>query len=192
LNASYPFSWSGIISELIAIVLMLFLVLYLLLQVLDARSHEAAECTSWSNCPFTCPGNRSNLIESDTLAMLAWPFHFQDSAKAFLNNVASAITILRAFGSLISSDKYYLHTTMQYLCCYSTSDYEQKIVPALNAVKWTPFNVTYDRLVCNFDNATNGPTTTTVSLILLLSERSQTQLGALVKQFEQVASGLRN
>ncbi len=55
---------------------------------------------------------------------------------------------------------------------------------AIESVRWKPFNVTFDRLVCNFDNSTNRPTATTTSTIILLSSETQREMGAMVTAFE--------
>ncbi len=79
-----------------------------------------------------------------------------------------------------------------YLCCYGVDDYVQRVFPAIESVAWSPFRITFDRLVCNFDNSTNGANATTTSLILLLSQQSSWQLGNATLQFEKaiVARGL--
>ncbi len=68
---------------------------------------------------------------------------------------------------------------------YRPDEFVKVVVPALRSVAWTPFNVSFDRVVCNFDNATNwGTNITTISLILLLSEETQTEMGALTDRLE--------
>jgi hypothetical protein len=122
----------------------------LLLVVLAVAfgSHDGM-CTSWHNC-LQC---RNDTIEVDLLAFLS--LEDQASALAYFENVRDAVKLARTMGRLHSDDLFYLHTTVAYLCCYRAEEYEQVIVPALRSVPWSPFNVSFARVVCNYDNATN-------------------------------------
>jgi len=156
--------------------------IYVCLFALLTSSALSDMCMSWRNCPSQCGANTT---ESDILAVISRPFHVEPSSNAYYDNVKKVINILKTFGKLKSNDQLYLHATIAYLCCYSIPEYADKLIPAMKSVKWLPLNITFDRLVCNFDSATSGKNTTkTVSLILLLSTESQKALGAVVDQFE--------
>jgi hypothetical protein len=106
-------------------------------------------CSSWHNC-LKC---QNGTIEVDMLAFLS--VEDQSSALAYFENVHRAVELAKSFGPLHSDDQFFLHTTVQYLCCYSLDDVNKKVVPALRSVPWQPFNVSFAEVVCNYDNATN-------------------------------------
>ncbi len=133
----------------------------------------AAPCTSWHNCP-PC-GNGT--VEVDLLAFLSTEAAKQPAADAFFLNVRKAVAIAKSFGALKSDDLLFLHSTMSYLCCYEPRVFTETVFPALDAVRWPPVNVSFATVVCNFDNATNTPPANTTSLILLLSDEAQKQMG---------------
>ncbi len=46
-------------------------------------------------------------------------------------------------------NRYILHTTVQYLCCYSPEEYET-IADLIDSMSWEPINVTFNKIDCNY------------------------------------------
>jgi hypothetical protein len=147
--------------------------MWLWVMLLAAMGWGQKSCTSWHNCP-PC-GNGT--FEVDLLALLSTEVAKQPAALSFFLNVRQAVKTIKSFGAVKSDDLYFLHTTVSYLCCYTLEQYQSVIFPALEAVAWRPLNVSFGQAVCNLDSATNNPPANTTSLILLLDDQSQRQLG---------------
>lgn len=164
---------------------MLFVVM-MMVMTMGPSGAMSQQCSSLSNCPVCEPP----LLEVDLLAPMV--ASLQPSSLALLANVRKALSILRTMGSVVSDDEWDLHSTTQYLCCYSLDNVTHSIFPALDKIHWSPFNVSILQLVCNFDNATSHGAHNTTSLILRLAPSSQAAMAALVAQFEQAiaATGL--
>lgn len=96
----------------------------------------------------------------------------------------TAARIAKAFGRILYDDLLFLHTSVLYLCCLTDREFYDKVVPAVRSVPWRPFNVSFDKAHCNFDNSTNRPNATTTSIVVLLSRASQLAMSSMVLQFE--------
>jgi hypothetical protein len=66
-----------------------------------------------------------------------------------------------------------LHLSFQYLCCYNTTELAA-IATAIAAVRWTPIDVTFTRIVCAASE-----------FVALADPVSQGQLFGIVSQFEE-------
>jgi hypothetical protein len=148
------------------------------LLVLLVFVSAAACCSTFSNCRGSCSSGGQ-------IALLAFLGDRPSAAsQAFRRTAKRASDILKKLGRIEYDDDMILHTTVMYLCCVGVETYFSKVVEAIESVKWQPFNVTFERLVCNFDNSTNRPSATTTSAIIRLSNETQRAMGALVALFE--------
>jgi len=139
---------------------------------------DANSCTSWYNCA------------SGSCAIGKW----QDTTIAsigrwasFNDNCNKAIDIMQKHPGVTSTDRGIIHTSLQYLCCYGSGQYNL-YVSIIDSLSWHSVNVTYGRAVCNSDEGDQNHN----SLIVLLDEPSQKAMGDLVKSFEaaMIAHGL--
>ena len=64
----------------------------------------------------------------------------------------------------------------------TVGDLRTRVFPALDSVKWAPFNISFSEAICNRDG----------SIILALDDASQVTMGAVVARFEAaiVAAGV--
>jgi 2'-5' RNA ligase len=99
----------------------------------------------------------------------------------FYASFAKAVNILRSYPGVISDDYYVPHLTIQYLCCYTPMQWT-RIIEAVNAVQWAPFNLTFQKVICN--NGGDG-FKSLISLIIVLDQKSQTLLGNFVDRLER-------
>lgn len=145
------------------------------------REETHPVCRSQPDCPVAaCPAGQS---EADLMAFLS--VRDTPGRRHLFDNIARALEILQSFGKLFSNDLLDLHTTVMYLCCYSLAQYEHTLFPAIDAVSWQPVNVTFDRLVCNYNPPANSTLPiTTSSIILLLSPSSHASMNHLVDRFQ--------
>lgn len=143
----------------------------LLLSALAAISSQP--CDPHRYCPATC--TRPGAGESDGLTLLV--AHLE-----LLGSVGKAVDVMRRYPGVLTDDRLIIHTTFQYLCCLTPAELTDKVFPAIDAVPWAPFNVSYDRAICNVDG----------SIILLADAPSQAAMGAVVASLEAAieAAGL--
>ena len=77
----------------------------------SVQQQQQAQCTSWHNC-LRCD---NSTIEVDMLAFLS--VEEQEAAVAYFEQIRAAVELAKTFGKLHSDDLFFLHTTVQYLCC---------------------------------------------------------------------------
>lgn len=109
--------------------------------------------------------------------------HTHNWPKELIQNMHKAGDILKKYGPLNSLDterSVYLHITFDYFCCYSPSE-GAKIGAFVDAYKWTPREVWFDKLVCAIHS-----TGDMVSLVLMLDEESQKELLSHALESEKV------
>ncbi len=137
-------------------------------------------CTAWQNCIDSCSVSKNGRWDDDTIAALG-------SWGSYANHANAAISIMNRYPGVISTDATFLHTTIQYLCCYDLLTYEKFVSVISNSV-WQPINITFGQAVCNSDAGANNHT----SIIVLYDEPSQQAMSALVGRFESalVAAGI--
>jgi len=107
----------------------------------------------------------------------------------FYKSLGTAISIMRKHSGVITDDYYFPHMTIQYMCCYDLLQYED-IIGVINDFKWQPFNLTFDRVVCN--NGGDG-ISEFISFIVLLDQESQDSMFAFVEGVENAlkAKGIK-
>jgi len=129
----------------------------------------ATNCTGWHNCPGGCGfGDWSDT----TIASIGrW--------KSLNNNCNKAIDIMEKHKGVTSTDRGVIHTSLQYLCCYSIVTYT-KWIDIMSSYSWASVNVTFDQAVCNMDNNDSDHT----SIIVLMDQASQAVMFNLVSRFE--------
>jgi len=66
------------------------------------------------------------------------------------------------------------------MCCYTPFQYET-IISVINNYSWQPFNLSFDRVVCN--NGGDG-FSGLISFIILLDQPSQDRMFAFIKGLE--------
>jgi len=131
---------------------------------------SANNCTAWHNCPGGC--NIGDWSDTTIASIGRW---------ASLNsNCDKAIDIMEKYNGVESTDRGVIHTSIQYLCCYSIITYT-KWISVMENYGWESVNVTFDRAVCNMDNNDSDHT----SIIVLMDQASQTKMFSLVAGFEQ-------
>jgi len=140
--------------------------------VLAASSVEANNCTAWENCPGGCGfGDWSDT----TIASIGrW--------KSLSDNCDKAIDIMEKHSGVESTDRGVIHTSLQYLCCYSIVTYTKWIDVINTYGSWASVNVTFDKAVCNMDNNDSDHT----SIIVLMDAQSQQKMFDLVAYWESV------
>ena len=145
----------------------------LLLLTVLAAAVSSQPCDPHRYCPSTC--TRAGAGESDGLTLLL-------AHAELVGSVSKAVDVMRRFPGVLTDDRLVPHTTFQYLCCLTAAELSSRAFPAMDAVRWAPFNVTYDRVVCNVDG----------SIILLADAPSQAVMGAVVARLEAAieAAGL--
>lgn len=147
------------------------------------KDFQNATCLSRHNCPKDCA------LNSAIVALLA--DRLDGPSLSYWESIRKAVKIIKSFSNhgVKYDDQLFLHSTIMYPCCYSVEDYEQIIYPAIEQVQWEPFNISFDKAVCNYDNSTNtGTNVTTMSIILLCNNETQIRLSALVKKFENAVA----
>ena len=70
-------------------------------------------------------------------------------------NIAHAVDIMHSYPGVISDDRRHSHVTFMYLCCVTQDDSSSKIYPALDAVKWKPINVSFDKVSFSKESISN-------------------------------------
>ena len=81
---------------------------------------------------------------------------------------------MRTFPGVNTDDRLDIHVSFMYVCCVTLAEIADKMLPALDGVKWAAPNVSFSRAVCNADG----------SIILMADDKSQAALGAVVAQLE--------
>jgi len=106
----------------------------------------------------------------------------------FRKNIDDGIDILKQYGTVITDDNLFLHSTLQYLCCYSPDEL-YRIGEVLDNYKWDPFNLTFSKVICN--RGGDG-IVSWISIIVLLDSDGQARMYNFVKGIENalVAAGI--
>ena len=140
-----------------------------------ARANAPASCSQAPYCDAAPACTKPGASEADGFELL-------DDHAELLGNIGRAVDIARSFPGVISDDALDIHVSFMYLCCMTVDDLRTKVYPALDAVKWAPFNISFSRAICNRDG----------SIILALDDASQATMGAVVARFEAaiVAAGV--
>eukprot|EP01119_Soliformovum_irregulare_P010091 TRINITY_DN2466_c0_g1_i1.p1 TRINITY_DN2466_c0_g1~~TRINITY_DN2466_c0_g1_i1.p1 ORF type:complete len:193 (+),score=2.69 TRINITY_DN2466_c0_g1_i1:171-749(+) len=88
--------------------------------------------------------------------------------------------ILNSYGGVYTDDKWFMHMTLQYLCCYGLSTYVE-MVEALSTYQWKPFSLRFAKVICNYGGVGFGSN----SIIVLLDDESQNEMLDFVEQIEK-------
>jgi len=92
--------------------------------------------------------------------------------------------IMNKHPGVITDDKWILHMTIQYLCCYSFPDYV-RIVEILASLKWKSFKIRFSKVICNYGG---GLSSKDNSIIVLLDKESQDNVANFVENIEKKIS----
>eukprot|EP01121_Diplochlamys_sp_Union-15-3_P019049 TRINITY_DN7080_c0_g1_i1.p1 TRINITY_DN7080_c0_g1~~TRINITY_DN7080_c0_g1_i1.p1 ORF type:complete len:227 (+),score=24.67 TRINITY_DN7080_c0_g1_i1:50-730(+) len=148
---------------------------FCLLLVFLVRT-EGQTCNSYTNCDNTTCAHWYD-YNNDCIASLD---RDGPSFDGFKQSLATAVNIMRQYPGVLSDDSLLPHITVQYLCCLSFSQYVE-VIGVIGSLKWSPFNVTFDKVICN--KGGNG-IDSAWSIVVLASQETQTVMANFVDSIE--------